>query len=143
MIHMEIKWMLLPLFAQVILTFYVGMVMRLRREKAVKEGADWRYFKTFEGEIPPRNVLQSDQHFTNLFEVPMLFFSVCTLAMILNSVDEMMLGLTSAYVLGRCFHAWISLTNNRLLWRSRVFVASSLVLLLAWFWLIYRVFVEF
>ena len=37
---MEIKWILIPLFAQVLLTFFVGIVMRLRREKAVKEGAE-------------------------------------------------------------------------------------------------------
>ena len=47
---MDREMMLLPLFGQVLLTFYVGVVARLRREKAVKEGFNWRYFKTFEGE---------------------------------------------------------------------------------------------
>jgi hypothetical protein len=137
---MEIKWILVPLFAQVLLTFYVGIVMRLRREKAVKGGTDWRYFKTFEGEKPPRYVLQADQHFTNMFETPMLFFAVCISAMIFDAVDNIFFGLASAFVLGRCIHAWVTLTNNRLLWRSRIFVANSLVLLATWIWLFYSVF---
>ena len=138
--NMEIKWILIPLFAQVLLTFYVGIVMRLRREKAVKEGTDWRYFKTFEGEKPPRYVLQADQHFTNMFETPMLFFAACISAMIFDTVDNILFGLASAFVLGRCIHAWITLTNNRLLWRGRIFVASCLALLAIWVWLIYSVF---
>ena len=34
---MDREMMLLPLFGQVLLTFYVGVVARLRREKAVKD----------------------------------------------------------------------------------------------------------
>ena len=93
--------MLIPLFAQVLLTFYVGIVMRIRREKAVKEGADWRYFKTFEGEKPPRYVLQADQHFTNMFETPMLFFAACIVAMTLDNVEQYNQALTSGKVLAR------------------------------------------
>ena len=137
---MEIQWILIPLFAQVLLTFYVGIVMRLRREKAVKEGTDWRYFKTFEGEKPPRYVLQADQHFTNMFETPMLFFAGCITAMVLDGVDNVLLGLAAAFVLARCIHAWVTLTNNRLLWRSRIFVTSSLILLTSWCWLLYATF---
>jgi hypothetical protein len=114
--------------------------MRLRREKAVKEGTDWRYFKTFEGEKPPRYVLQADQHFTNMFETPMLFFAVCITAMVLDNVDNVLLGLAAAFVLARCIHAWVALTNNRLLWRSRIFVTSSLILLTSWCWLLYATF---
>ena len=135
---MEIKWILIPLFAQVLLTFYVGIVMRLRREKAVKEGTDWRYFKTFEGEKPPRDALQADQHFVNLFEVPVLFYTACLTVMILDSLTEFIFALAWMYVLGRVFHAHISLTHNRLLWRSRVFVGSGLVLFSMWILITYQ-----
>ena len=105
--------MLIPLLGQVILTLCVGVVARLRRDKSVKEGFNWRYFKTFEGEKPPRYVLQADQHLVNLFEAPMLFFAVGILAISLDTVDTMILIMASIYVISRVIHAIISLTNNR------------------------------
>ena len=134
---MNSELMLLPLLGQVILTFCVGLLARIRREKSVKEGFNWRYFKTFEGEKPPRYVLQADQHLVNLFEVPMLFFAAGILAISLDTVDTMILLIASIYVISRVIHAIISLTNNRLLWRGRVFIFSSIIILVMWFWLIY------
>jgi hypothetical protein len=134
---MNSELMLLPLLGQVILTFCVGFLARIRREKSVKEGFNWRYFKTFEGEKPPRYVLQADQHLVNLFEVPMLFFAAGILAISLDTVDTVILLFASIYVISRVIHAIISLTNNRLLWRGRVFVFSTIIILMMWFWLIY------
>ena len=134
---MNSELMLLPLLGQVILTFCVGFLARIRREKSVKEGFNWRYFKTFEGEKPPRYVLQADQHLVNLFEVPMLFFAAGILAISLDTVDTVILLFASIYVISRVIHAIISLTNNRLLWRARVFVFSTIIILMMWFWLIY------
>jgi hypothetical protein len=129
--------MLLPLFGQVLLTFYVGIVARLRREKAVKEGFDWRYFKTFEGEKPPRYVQQADQHLVNLFEAPVLFFAAGILSITLGTVDNVIFILSSLYLITRIWHARITLTNNRLLWRARAFITSCYILLMIWTWLIY------
>jgi len=134
---MDKELMLLPLLGQVILTFCVGLLGRLRREKSVKEGFNWRYFKTFEGEKPPRFVLQSDQHLVNLFEVPMLFFAAGILSISLDTVDLFILILASLYVIIRVIHARIALTNNRLLWRGRVFILSCGILLIMWIWLVY------
>lgn len=134
---MDREMMLLPLFGQVLLTFYVGVVARLRREKAVKEGFNWRYFKTFEGEKPPRYVLQADQHLVNLFEAPVLFFTAGILSITLETVDIVIFTLAMLYVIVRIWHARITLTNNRLLWRARAFIASCWILLMIWVWLIY------
>ena len=134
---MDIELMLLPLFAQVILTLIVGVIARRRRDRSVKDGFNWRYFKTFEGEKPPRYVLQADQHLVNLFEAPMLFFVAGILSISLDTVDEYMLLFATLYVTTRVIHAYISLTNNRLLWRARIFILSSLILLIMWIWLVY------
>ena len=134
---MDIELMLLPLFAQVILTLIVGVIARRRRDRSVKDGFNWRYFKTFEGEKPPRYVLQADQHLVNLFEAPMLFFVAGILSISLDTVDEYMLLFATFYVTTRVIHAYISLTNNRLLWRARIFILSSLILLIMWIWLVY------
>lgn len=132
---MDSELMLIPMFGMVCLTFAVGVTMRLRREKAVKEGFDWRYYKTFEGVPPPRFSLQADQHFSNMFEVPMLFYAACITAMVLDSVDQISLALALFYLIGRLAHARIALTHNRLQIRARVYVASGLILFALWAWI--------
>ena len=132
--------MILPMFAMVTLTFIVGITMRLRRDQVVREGFNWRYYKTYEGEKPPRHSLQADQHFVNLFEVPILFYVAClSILSISDSVDNITFALAWIYVLGRFVHARISLTNNRLLWRARVYVFSGLILYSMWIWIVYIV----
>ncbi len=133
---MDRELMLIPLFLQVLLILYVGILARLRRNDSVNKGFDWRYFKTFEGEKPPRYVLQADQHLVNLFEAPVLFFIAGTLAISLNTVDKVIFILALLYFISRCIHAHISLTNNRLLWRARSFIISCMILLSLWIWLL-------
>jgi hypothetical protein len=132
---MDRELMLIPMFAMVCLTFVVGVTMRYRREKVVKEGFNWRYYKTFEGEMPPRESLQADQHFINLFEIPVLFYAACLTTMTLDSVDQIGLALAGLFVIGRFIHAQIALTHNRMLIRSRVYVLTSLILFGFWCWI--------
>jgi hypothetical protein len=133
---MDKELMLLPMFTLVLLTAWVGIKMRLNRDKSVREGFNWRYFKTKEGEKPPRYVQQSDSHFENMFEIPTLFYAACLAYMVMDVVDEIALVMASLFVLGRIAHAWISLGRDKLLWRARVFVATSTTLIAMWIWLI-------
>ena len=103
---MEAKWMLLPMFAQVIVTLAIMQLARTRRLRAVNAGeVNGTYFKTQEGPMPPRYVLQSDQMVLNFFETPMLFFAVGIAAMALNMVSEALVGLGGVYVVLRIWHA--------------------------------------
>ncbi len=132
--------MILPMFAMVTLTFIIGVIMRLRRDKVVREGFNWRYYKTFEGDRPPRESLQVDQHFVNLFEVPILFYVACLSSLYISeSLDKVTFVFAWIYFLGRVVHARICLTNNRLLWRARVYVFSGLILYSMWIWIVYIV----
>ena len=133
---MEREHILVPMFAMVNLIFFVGLVMLHRRRKVVREGFDWRYYITFEGEKPPRKALQKDLHFSNLFEIPMLFFPTCIVVMILDQVDMTILALAWSFFLSRCWHSYIALTNNRLRWRAISYEISCVVVYLMWVWII-------
>jgi len=134
---MEPRWMLLPMFAQTLLTFGVMQLARTRRFKAVKDGkVSGAYFKTMEGPKPPREVLQSDQLVLNFFETPILFYVVCLAAMVLNLVEPVLLGLGTTFVLVRAWHAQVKLTHNKLGKRALVFIISLLIISLMWVWLL-------
>ncbi len=139
---MESKWMLLPMLAQVLLTATIMQLARMRRLKAVKAGeVSGTYFKTMEGNPPPRYVLQSDQLVLNFFETPILFFAAGLAAMALNLVDPILVGLAWTFVLGRMWHAQVKLSHNKLGPRALAFTVTVVLITLMWLWLTAMAFV--
>lgn len=134
---MDKELMLLPMFAMINLVFFVGLTMLFRRKKVVEEGFNWRYYITFEGDKPPRKSLQTDLHFSNLFEFPTLFFPTCIIVIILDRVDILILILAWSFFITRCWHSYISLTSNRLRWRQISFEISCVIIYLMWIWIIF------
>ena len=121
-----------PLIALVVLTFVVAVLMRRYRDRARREGLDPQYFALNSGAEPPEYLIQVTQHYDNLFEMPVLFYTVITLLYVTGGVNVATVILAWAYVLGRCIHALIHITSNNLLQRRMAFLASSLVLAILW-----------
>lgn len=71
-------------------------------------------------------------HFSNLFEMPVLFYVLCLCLATAGIEEPMFIAGAWAYVGLRALHAGIHLTYNRVLHRFMAYVASSLVLLLLW-----------
>ena len=137
----EGKWMLLPLFAQFLLSILAYVVSRIRRGEAVKKGlVKSRFFKTFEGEPPPRNVIAADQLILNLFEMPVLFFTAALIIITLKVNDNVQMILATLYVFSRFWHAYIKIQNGRLAIRALVFVISTVILTGMWVWLMIQAF---
>src|SRR5947209_8693763 len=60
-----------PMFAMVMFTLLVGVITLMTRIHAVRSGKlDARYFKTFSFGEPTIEVLKTQRHFSNLFEIP-------------------------------------------------------------------------
>ncbi|MEC7182495.1 MAG: MAPEG family protein, partial [Bdellovibrionota bacterium] len=114
---------------------------RLRRGQAVKKGlVRSRFFKTFEGEPPPRDVIAADQLILNLFEMPVLFFTVSLIIIALKINDNVQMILASLYVISRFWHAYIKIQNGRLAIRALVFTISAVMLTGMWVWLMIQAF---
>ncbi|MEE2744054.1 MAG: MAPEG family protein [Bdellovibrionota bacterium] len=140
-IILENKWMLIPLFIQFLLTMLIYQINTSRRVRAVKEKkVQGTYFKTFEGDPPPRDVLASGQLILNLFEMPVLFFTIALLIIIFNVNDTFQMIFSGLYVFFRLWHAYIKITNGHLVQRAFVFTASTVFLTFMWFWFMIKVF---
>ena len=138
---LDVKWMLLPIFGQFFLSMIIYAISRLRRGEAVKKGlVKGKYFKTFEGQPPPRDVIAADQLILNLFEMPVLFFTIALLIITLNLNDIFQMIFSTLYVLSRVWHAYIKIQNGRLSQRAMVFTISSILLTFMWLWLLIKVF---
>jgi len=71
-------------------------------------------------------------NFRNLFEVPVLFFAVCCVLAITDTVTPAQLALAWVFVGLRAAHSLIHVTYNRVMHRFGVYIASTLCVLAMW-----------
>lgn len=131
---MYFKPLLIPLLAQVALSF---IVMQTMYQKRVAEMKSKRIH-------PQRTKTRSQTHgvltdsesaannYANLFESPVLFYTAILLTLILMLQDNVLVVLAWSYVASRYIHSFIHVTYNRVMHRFSVFIFSSFVLLAIW-----------
>lgn len=131
---MYFRPLLLPLLAQVALTFMVMLIMYRKRVAEMKS-------KRIH---PQRTKTRSSAHgvltdsesaadnYSNLFESPVLFYIAILLALILMLQDTILVVLAWSWVTTRYIHSFIHVTYNRVMHRFWVFIFSSLILLAMW-----------
>jgi hypothetical protein len=122
-----------PVLAHVLLIYLVYGVLGRRRYGAVRSGeAKAGQFKVRSTE--PASSITVAANLTNQFELPVLFYVLCLTLHLTNGVNYLTLALMWIFVASRYFHAWIHLTSNNLLLRSRSFFVGAVILLLGWIW---------
>ena len=128
---MNQNFIFFPCFGLLILSAIVLLRMFSSRVNAVKKGeVNVLFFKTYDMlESGPVLMRQASRNFTNLFEVPTLFYMICAFALITQNVDELMYGAAWLYVALRCIHTVIHVTTNKIFQRMSVYAISWLVLL--------------
>uniref|UniRef100_Q0HQ17 MAPEG family protein n=1 Tax=Shewanella sp. (strain MR-7) TaxID=60481 RepID=Q0HQ17_SHESR len=126
-----------PVFALIILTFVVGFCMGASRLISVKKGhVDPQYYKLLSGYTPPDYVIKLSRNFSNLLEVPILFYILGTLLVALNINSPIILNLAWCFVGLRIVHSIIHITYNHPKHRFYAFLASCLTVLAMWIYLI-------
>lgn len=133
---------LYPAFALAFLTFGVGVWLLMMRIKAYKAGSvDPKYFRLNQGDLPAY-AKQAEQHYENLFEMPVLFYVVLLLAFVTQTASIGLVFLAWAYVAVRAAHTYVHLGMNKLLLRRNIFLVSFTVLLIMWIWVLIALWVH-
>ena len=124
--------MLYPLFAMVLLTFVVAIHLFRVRIKAVK-GNEVRLsqFRLNTGEIPD-SMAQAARNYTNLFEIPTLFYAAGAVAIALGIQTPAMVITAWVFVVARIAHSWIHLTSNNVIYRMRAYMLGNICVLVLW-----------
>ena len=123
-----------PTFAMVVLIYVVWFVMYVQRFALMKRKPprpeDFatmddgrRYFAPVE--MPAAN-------FTNLFEVPVLFFALVPLLLMTHHANHIQVALAWLYVLLRALHSVVQIVIRRVPLRFLVYVLSCAVLSAMW-----------
>jgi hypothetical protein len=122
-----------PMFALVVLTFVIGFSTGISRLISAKKGlVDRRYFKLFAGYTPPDNIVKLSRNFSNLLEVPILFYAVGIILLTLDINNQLILGFAWAFVVFRIIHSIIHITYNNPIHRFLAFILSSIIVLVMW-----------
>lgn len=126
--------MIYPMFALILLTFGVaGYLLALRVLAVRRRQVPIGYFRLNTGDQPPpQRAEAAARHYSNLFEVPLLFYITCVTAMVLDYPGRIMLILAWLYVATRLVHSLIHLSYNNVIHRLGAFSLSNLVLLAMW-----------
>jgi hypothetical protein len=123
---------IIPVFAQVLLTLAVMFVMGARRRKALVSRTTRLKDIALGQDAWPEDAIKAANNYKNLFEMPVLFFAACAFALITRTVDVWMLALAAAYVAARVLHSIIHLGANPVMPRAYAFFSSALILLAMW-----------
>jgi len=125
--------MIYAMFAMVVLTFMVGIVAVVIRVKSFKNGSvKIKYYRTMGGQEVPEQLTKSTRCFNNMFEVPVLFYVVSTLFVILKTNNELALLLAWVFVGFRVAQAIVHLTYNNVLHRMLTFWGAVISVLSMW-----------
>ena len=131
---MYFKPLLLPLLAQVALTFIVMLIMYRKRvdEMKLKRIHPQRIRTRSKSKALLTGSESAADNFSNLFELPILFYTAILLTLILMVQDSILVILAWAFVISRYLHSFVHVSYNRVMHRFSVFVFSSFVLLAYW-----------
>src|SRR4029079_8579660 len=131
-ILMSVQMVLLPVFVQVGLAFFLVLWMVAARTKAVK--ARETSLKDIAAGQPkyPGRVAQVGNCFSNQFEVPVLFYVLIALALPLRHADLFIVLMSWVFVVTRLVHAGVFVSSTDLGQRSTAWIAGGIVLLAMW-----------
>lgn len=131
---MYFKPLLLPLLAQVALTFIVMIIMYRKRvsEMKLKRIHPQRIKTRYKSKTLLKDSAPAADNYSNLFELPILFYLAILLTLNLMVQDSYLVVLAWLFVASRYLHSIIHVSYNNVMHRFSAFIFSSFVLLAYW-----------
>ena len=122
-----------PIFALVAWTTYILLLVAYRRVRPFGgERAHPREFALGESPKVPAAARLANRNYMNLFELPVLFYVACLVAVAVGAETPALVALGWAYVAFRVVHSVIHVTYNHVLHRFYAFAASNAALIAMW-----------
>lgn len=134
---MSIQAVLLPVFAQVALLFFLLARMAITRVGSITRG-DIKIKEIALGQSAwPTPIQQTSNAYANNLQLPLLFYALVAFALITNKADLLFVVMSWLFVATRYAHAYIHVTSNFVPRRFQLFAAG--VFLLGVMWIVFAV----
>jgi hypothetical protein len=136
---MSVQMILLPLFVQVLLTFFIGFYLAIQRRKALAgRQTRWQDISLREPNWP-KGAMQASYSFANQFEMPVLFYVLTILALITKQADLLFVVMAWIFVVSRILQAYVHVTSNYVPMRGIWFAVGCATLFIMWVIYIVRI----
>jgi hypothetical protein len=119
--------LLWAMLAQIGWTFFLYAWLTWARQQAVKAGKI-EYSGFLLGREEPLEVARITRNLGNQFELPVVFYSVVILLIVVRAVGTLDLVAAWGFVLGRIAHSLVQTCTNDVVLRGRVFLINFLAL---------------
>lgn len=130
---MDIAALMYPTATLVVLTFAVGIALVSYRFQLVRSGQiNPGYFKLNRGGKPPARHEALHDNYNNLFQVPILYYSVIAIAIASQHIDATLVTLAWVFVGLRIVHTLVHVMYNNVLHRLSVFFAGVIIVGVMW-----------
>ena len=129
---MSVASILLPVFVLVALTFALLFRLGPVRVAALRAGKTRVQDIAVNHSNWPDDAAQVGNAFNNQFQLPVLFYVLVTLALLLHKADLLFVILSWVFVISRIVHAGIHITSNNVTHRFSAYTVGLLVLMLMW-----------
>jgi len=136
---MSVRFVLLPLFVEVLLTFGVMLGMMYFRTTSLRRGEARLADISLREPNWPRRATQFGYAFANQFELPVLFYVLTILVIITRHADLVFVLLAWIFVLMRVLQAVVHVTNNNVRMRGAYYGVGALILFIMWIIYIVRI----
>jgi hypothetical protein len=131
---MLIKLFVLPLILHVLMVLVIGLRTLSSRIKAVRSGQAKLHEVATDNGAWPRHAKQLGDNFSNQFETPTMWYAITAIALAMQLVDVVLLGLTWMFLLTRLAHSYVHVGNNNVPSRMRIFLFGFFILVAMWLW---------
>jgi hypothetical protein len=129
---MSIQFVLLPLFVQVALTFAL-LVWTARSRIRALNSKQVKMADVALGQLNwPAKVQQISNNYNSQFQLPVLFYVLTLLAIVLHQADVLFVVLAWLFVLSRLLHAYIHTGTNYVRHRFNAFATGVFILMAMW-----------
>ena len=126
---------ILPLSIMVFLNlFLIFRLIYMAAMYTISKDVRLSQFRIYEGEFPDR-LRSARQQYQNMFEIPILFYLLCSLNIFFNNYNQFDIILSWSFVLLRLVHFFIRLQNQKninIVPRTLVFILSVISLTIGW-----------
>ncbi len=122
-----------PVFATLFLTFLVWVYMYVRRIRFITKnslGPEELAVPGALAQLSPPDVSNPSDNFKNLFEIPVIFYSLALYLFVTNQVDALYMAAAWVFVAFRALHSAVHCTINIVMLRFYLYLISTLAV---WF----------
>jgi hypothetical protein len=129
---MSLQTVLLPVFAEIALTFGLLVWLAILRTRALDK------HEVYAGDIAlgqknwPERILKIGNSFQNQLELPMLFYVLAILAIIAHKADLLFVVLSWLFVASRFAHAFVHTGANVVRLRGPIYGIGLILIIVMW-----------